>query len=278
MGKVDFQTYRKMMESTGGGSNQTSDSSQDRKYVGYFSLKDDGDSSVVRFMFDKVEDLDVVFLHSVKIDGRFRSISCLRDPMQPVSACPLCESGDNPKQRIYIPLISYERDETGNVVAVPKIWERPVSYEKRLQSLISEYGPLSNLLFRVVRNGKAGDTKTTYTEMPLVNKEVYNDSVYVKNTHAFDGYDVIGRVVATLTEDEARDFVVSGIVPDKLKKKASQTQSTQQASDKDYSRSSNVSTYSNDVQSSRAETRTVPNAYVQSQQVADAPVRPRRFY
>ena len=222
MSQLSMQDFRKFSDER---SNGFGSENSDKRYVGYFSLKNDGDSAVVRFMIDSVDDLNVVFMHTVKVDGRFRAINCLRDPLQPASSCPLCSADNRPKQRIYIPLLSYERDDRGELIAVPRIWERPVFYEKRLSTLTSEYGKLSNMLFRIVRNGAAGDTNTTYTEMPLVQKEIYNDSTYVKDEHAFDNFNVIGRIVVNLNADEARE-VLNGGIPDKLKRKESNSSTT----------------------------------------------------
>ena len=194
MSQLSMQDFRKFSDER---SNGFGSENSDKRYVGYFSLKNDGDSAVVRFMIDSVDDLNVVFMHTVKVDGRFRAINCLRDPLQPASSCPLCSADNRPKQRIYIPLLSYERDDKGELIAVPRIWERPVFYEKRLSALTSEYGKLSNMLFRIVRNGAAGGTVypvkfTTVavpgknTNAPIVNltNNVYTSEAEEFNTNA----------------------------------------------------------------------------------------------
>lgn len=213
MAQFNFQEYRKMMQSREESQERTGDSSP-RTSVGFFSLKDDNDQAVVRFMFDSVDELDVVSLHRVSIGGRMRSVSCFRNPMQPVDACPICASDKVPQQKIFIPLVEYSRDEKGEVVAEPKIWERPASYGNVLNSRVEAYGPLSESVFKVIRHGAAGERGTTYS-VNYCKPEIYRPDIYVKDGSAFDGFKVVGRIVLDLTKEEAID-VLNGNVPERL--------------------------------------------------------------
>lgn len=80
----------------------------------YFSLKDDGDSAIVRFNISKIEDINVTIKHMVKVGGKTRNIECLRMPNEPEDKCPLCASGNKSNTRIYVKLLVYEND--GNKV------------------------------------------------------------------------------------------------------------------------------------------------------------------
>lgn len=213
MAQFNFQEYRKMMQSREESQERTGDNPP-RTSVGFFSLKDDNDQAVVRFMFDSVDELDVVSLHRVSVGGRMRSVSCFRNPMQPVDACPICASDKVPQQKIFIPLVEYSRDEKGEVVAEPKIWERPASYGNVLNSLVEDYGPLSESVFKVIRHGAAGERGTTYS-VNYCKPEIYRPDIYVKDGSAFDGFKVVGRIVLDLTKEEAID-VLNGNVPERL--------------------------------------------------------------
>ena len=56
----------------------------------YFSLKDDGDKELVRFMLNSIEDVDGYAVHRVKVNGYDRNVNCLRSYSDPLDKCPLC--------------------------------------------------------------------------------------------------------------------------------------------------------------------------------------------
>lgn len=165
--------------------------------VGFFALKNDGDKAVVRIMHDSPEDFDMLAIHRLPMEGqRFgRAVSCLRGPKDPIDMCPACAAGEKVNLRLYIHLIEYVKDESGQVAAVPKVWERSMSYAKTLADYISEYGPLSDMLFTIKRNGAKGSMETTYTVLPA-NEKIYPQEVYYKDEALFEGYSVLGTAVA----------------------------------------------------------------------------------
>lgn len=177
--------------------------------VGYFSLKDDGDEAVVRFNYSSSEDLysDIFPTHQVNIDGKFRRIKCLRETYNsPIADCPLCLSGTSVSERVYIKLIEYTRNESGEIEVTPKIWDRPTSYVSTLNDYFDEYGDISDLVFKVKRSGEKGSLKTTYSILPASQK-IYNESLYIKDFTAFDEYNVVGGALASKTADEMRELV-----------------------------------------------------------------------
>ncbi len=116
---------------------------------GFFSLKNDKDTGVVRFLYESDQDMDYAFVHRVKIDGKDRIVECLgRD-----AGCPLCQSGNRSQLKLYLQL---EHD--GQV----KVWERGKTFIPTMLSISERYAPLFNKRFEIERNGKAGDMKTTY--------------------------------------------------------------------------------------------------------------------
>ena len=162
--------------------------------VGFFSLKNDGDEAIVRIMHDDPSTFDICAIHPYQVNGKFRNINCIRDPREEVEKCPLCEAGVRLQYKIFIHLIEYDKDERGNIIPTPKVWERSMAYADQLKDYIIEYGPLSDMIFKIKRSGKAGSQNTTYTILPA-NASVYRPDLYPKDTSLFDGYTAIGNAI-----------------------------------------------------------------------------------
>lgn len=192
----------------------TSENNTTNLKVGFFALKDDGDEAIVRFMHDSTETFDLVTTHPESVDGRYRNINCIRDPREPMENCPLCKNGHKVQQRFYIHLIQYVKDESGNIIPQAKVWERSVAYAVTLKNLIDEYGPLSDSIFKIRRNGRAGSTDTTYAIM-YGNPNIYRNEMYPKDTTLFEGYSVVGNAVLDKSFEELTYFVNTGIFNDK---------------------------------------------------------------
>ena len=187
-----------------------------KQYVSYFGLKDDGDEAVVRFAYSDPSQFDVYTVHPVTIDGKFRKVNCLRGFHDPVSKCPLCEAGEPVQNKIYIKLIKYERAEDGSTInAVPCIWERPASYIQILNNLFSEYGDISECVFKIRRSGERGSLQTSYSIM-FANPSVYNSSLYKKDFSAFENYNVLGSAVLDKSYKEIVTEILGGDSDDSL--------------------------------------------------------------
>ena len=180
-------------------------SQQNRTYVSYFGLKDDGDEAIVRFACDP-EEFEVYTVHPVTIDGKFRKVNCINNISEGIHSCPLCESGTPLQNRFYIKLIEYTRDEQGNIVPQAKIWERPTSYIQRLVNLYTEYGSLKDNIFKIKRNGARGDMKTDYVMM-FGNPSIYNEQLYPKDFSAFVDYSPLGTAILDKTANEMRELI-----------------------------------------------------------------------
>lgn len=200
MAKVSFDTAVSSMKN---------DTNRASNGVGFLSLKNDGDEAIVRIMHDSVDDFDILTIHPVTVGGKFRTVNCIRDPRDPLGKCPLCESGVKVQSKIFIHMLQYVTDETGKIVAKPVVWERPISYATKLKNDLSEYGPLSNVIFKVKRNGVAGDKSTTY-DMRMANPSMYNETSYPKTEGAFKDYSACGTIVMDKNYDELMSFVTTG--------------------------------------------------------------------
>ena len=175
--------------------------------VGYFSLRDDGDEAIVRFVYNDPSEFEVYTVHPVTIDGKFRKVNCINDLRLGVHSCPLCAAGVQLQQRFYISLIEYTRDENGNIVPQARIWERPASYMQILTNLFTEYGPLCDNVFKVKRSGARGDMQTSYSIM-FGNPSIYNEQLYPKDFSAFENYSPLGTAIIDKNELELHAMAV----------------------------------------------------------------------
>ena len=210
MGKVNFDNLDEVMSTT------STDNGND---IGFFTLKNDGDEAIVRFICDSTQDFDIRTVHSISIgNNRYRKVNCIRDPRDPIDKCPLCANGTQISTRFFIRLIQYNKvsdPQTGAIHVVPKamIWERSVSYAKTLKSYLDNYGPMSDVICKIIRHGGAGDMKTTYEIVPNLSKAIYRDDIYVKDPTLFGTFDTLGTIVMNKDYNELDYFVKNGKFP-----------------------------------------------------------------
>lgn len=193
--------------------NAFADSTNSSGGVEYLVLKNDGDEAVVRFMIDSVADFDIHTVHDVKVDNKYRVVECLRDPREPLDNCPLCKANVKIGQKFYIPLIQYSVGPDGKVTPTAKIWERGLTYAKTLKTYLDNYGPLSDIICKIVRHGKAGDMQTTYEIVPNLSPSIYRPDVYVKAPNLFEGFNVLGRMVMDKTANDMNVYLTTGSFP-----------------------------------------------------------------
>ena len=206
MARISFDTLQEtatVNTGTGEGSN-----------IKLFALKNDGDVAIVRIMHDSVADFDILTTHKIKIADKWRNISCIRDPREPIDNCPLCKANEKIQQRFYIHMIQYVQDpSTGAISAIPVVWDRTAGeYATKFKTLIEEYGPLSNQIFKIKRNGKAGDMSTTY-EILFGSPNMYPETMYPKNTEIFKGYSALGKIVLDKNYNEITTYLNTGNFP-----------------------------------------------------------------
>lgn len=185
---------------------------QNSNNVSFFSLKDDGDEAVVRFMQESTDDFEIITTHPVTIGGKYRSVSCLRGAHDPLDKCPLCEAEFKLNKRFFIKITKYE-NVNGSVNAVPCVWERPMSYAFKLKDYLDNYGPLSDIICRIVRHGKAKSLDTNYEIIPNLSKQVFRDDLYVKDYGPYESYNALGTVVLNKTAEDMRVYLSTGSFP-----------------------------------------------------------------
>ena len=121
----------------------------------YFSLKNDGDSKVVRILYNTADDMDGYNVHRVKVNGYDTDVNCLRNYTDPLEACPLCEARKKTFVRFYVPIYDEETGETC-------IWTRGQNFYSQLAELTTKCNPLISYPVTIERHGKAGDVNTKY--------------------------------------------------------------------------------------------------------------------
>lgn len=127
--------------------------------AGFFHLANDKDSAIVRFLYEGEEDLDWFIVHRVDVGGKKRYVQCTEE-----ANCPLCQSGDRPKVRLFVQLVDYSDGEQ------LKVWDRGKTTISNILGLIDKYAdkePLWKRRFEIERHGKKGDTNTTYMFFPI---------------------------------------------------------------------------------------------------------------
>lgn len=131
---------------------------------GYFSLKDDGDTARVRFMYNGIDDLEGYAVHEVEVDGKKRYVNCLRDYNSPIDDCPFCREHNRQVAKLFVPVYNIKEDKM-------QIWERGKKYFAKMTSLISRYSdaktPFCSQVFDIERHGKKNDTSTQYEIYPV---------------------------------------------------------------------------------------------------------------
>lgn len=168
--------------------------------TGYFSLKNDHDVAAVRFMYGSVDDVEGYAVHAVEIDGRHRWVNCLRDYNQPLDDCPFCKAKMYQSARLFIPVYNIDQDKV-------QIWERGKKFFQKISSLCSRYPDLVSHTFEIERNGKSGDTQTTY--------EIYEtgkDETSLEDLPELP--EILGGVVLDKTADEMQYYLDNGSFPE----------------------------------------------------------------
>lgn len=197
--------------------NGSSFSNRDSRNFGFFSLKNNGDKAVVRILYNDPSEFKVMSVHKERISGKFHTINCVREYNDPVNACPLCLAKGDVQTRFYIPMIQYEKDESGKVVPQFVVWERSLGYARVVKNLIDEYGPLKDMIFTITRDGEAGDLKTKYNIL-FANPKLYPDSEFILDPSICkdaESFSPLGTIVSNKSYEDIDEYVKTGEFPEK---------------------------------------------------------------
>ena len=166
---------------------------------GYFTLVDDGDSAVVRFLYDQPDgsDIDYFLVHQVEIDGKRRWVSCNgvdEEGNLHKEDCPLCKSGNRPQEKLFLQLLNMDTNEV-------QVWERGKTYVQKILTYLNRYGNLSAVPMEIVRQGKKGDQQTTY-EFFVLDKDGQDLS-----TLDVEKLEIEGTLVIKASNEDMEDMI-----------------------------------------------------------------------
>lgn len=177
---------------------------QNNNGTDWLRLQNDGDNTLVQFLFKDLDDLDVFSVHEVMVTGNDgnsvrRYVDCKREYNDPLNVCPLCESGNQPKPLIILSLYDHKDNKV-------KIWQRGKTFIKTLEAFLTQYPDLTKVVFRLVRNGAKGDQKTTYTLIPATD-------ITPINIEEVDRPNLLGGFILDKSADEISTFLETGKFP-----------------------------------------------------------------
>ena len=143
--------------------------------ISFLKLQEDGEYAKVRFMYGVGETFRGETVHNISEDPtKPRYVSCLREDGDPVDVCPLCANGTKITAQFFIPVYVQSIVTTINGVEQEQpvgqvmIFQRGATFKGGLQTVVrytqdKPNVPIVSSLFRLVRNGKPRDPKTTYS-------------------------------------------------------------------------------------------------------------------
>ena len=167
--------------------------------AGYFSLKNDKDVATVRFMYDSVEDVTGYAVHQVEIDGKKRYVNCLREYNQPKDICPFCKANMFTTAKLFVPIYNIDQERV-------QVWERGKKFISKISSICARYPNVVSHKFEIERNGKSGDTSTTYEIY-----EVGKDDTTLEDLP--EQRDVLGTLILDKSSDDMEFFIDNGYFP-----------------------------------------------------------------
>ena len=167
--------------------------------AGYFSLKNDKDVARVRFMYNGIDDVVGYAVHQVEIDGKKRWVNCLREYNEPVDNCPFCRKRMYTSAKLFIPLYNIDEDKV-------QIWERGKKFISKISSLCARYPDVVSHIFEIERNGKKGETTTTYEIY-----EVGKDDTTLEDLPEVT--DPLGTLVLDKSSDDMEFYLENGYFP-----------------------------------------------------------------
>lgn len=180
--------------------------------IGFFSLKNNGDFAIVRFMESNVSEFNLLTCHDIQLNGKYRKLNCIRSTSDPIDMCPACKAQLRTSTRFFARMLQYVTNEQGEIEVKPVVWERSLNYASQIRDLIMNYGDLKNCIFKITRNGAAGDMKTTYSIM-YCPEQMCPQNKYPIVENAFDNYNPLGTIVLDKKANEIETFLATGNFP-----------------------------------------------------------------
>lgn len=201
--------------------------------VGFFKLKNDQDEALIRINVKSMEDLQFATVHQLGAAQKWMKVGCLNPVGSYSDNCPLCSAVANgnasigkASKKVFVQmLVSYKDATTGQFsAAIPVIWERPAGFANEIASKLRDYGPLTERVFKVTRNGAAGSMQTTYTisYIPVYDKP----EAVPTDFSAFNNFNIAKHSFWEKSVEEINTFLATGSFPEPVKSPATNQAST----------------------------------------------------
>ena len=167
--------------------------------AGYFSLKNDKDVAQVRFLYNGIDDVEGYAVHQIEVDGKKRYVNCLREYNQPIDTCPFCRERKFTQAKLFVPLYNVDEDKV-------QIWERGKKFFSKISSICARYPDVVSHVFEIERNGKKGETTTTYEIY-----EISKDDTTLEDLP--EASDPLGTIILDKSADDMEFYLENGYFP-----------------------------------------------------------------
>ncbi|MBP5469877.1 MAG: hypothetical protein J6Z11_11615 [Candidatus Riflebacteria bacterium] len=216
MSQFNYQDYQNVVNRA-----QSAPGQNNAVKVGFFKLKDNGDEALVRFNVGSLDELQFATVHQLSSATKWMKVSCLNEVGSYSDTCPLCKrvaDGDTSigkaAKKVYVQLLVAYKDKTTGQFSnpIPVVWEKPAGFSREIATLLSNYGNLKEHIFKVTRNGAAGDMKTTYNIafLPLYDKP----EIIPVDFSAFNNFKINKHSYWEKTAEEIETFLATGAFPE----------------------------------------------------------------
>lgn len=167
----------------------------------FFTLKDDKDKANVRFLYRTMDDVEGHSVHRVQVGDKERYVNCIREYNEPLDKCPFCAAQLKVQARLFVKLYNEDSKEC-------QIWERSKAYFQRLAGLANHFNPLCDEVIEVCRNGKKGDTNTTYDFFPINNSPIDLDD------EQYQCAEPLGTIILDKSAEDMEVYLSTGSFPE----------------------------------------------------------------
>ena len=159
-----------------------------QRFNGLFTLRDNGDSADVIFLYRSARDCLVADTHYIKSENYSGYVHCCG------RGCPACSAGIRIQTKLFIPLYNI----TNQTV---EFWDRNIRFEHQLnRDVFDKYPNPCDYVFRITRHGVANDVNTTYEIQAVArNTHMTYDTILSENGIKFpDYYENICKEVSSM--------------------------------------------------------------------------------
>lgn len=117
----------------------------------WFTLRNDGDSANVTFLYHSIDDVLVAEAHYLNSNNYSGYVHCCG------KGCPACAAGIRTQRRIFLPVFNFDTRKI-------EFFDRSTFFESQLvRDVFDKFPDPSKIVFKVTRHGKPNDVNTTYS-------------------------------------------------------------------------------------------------------------------